>query len=189
MEAVVRIIQVGNAMSYDRLVVPLQHLPLFATLKPEQLEEIAQRAEKLRFKAGDVITHAGAQADGAYLIVSGQADRIDAGAGDREQIVPGSMIGEMAMLIEQTHRATVVARDRVLCLKIHRAALTQQMLEDPSLADGLHAQMTQRLLKTAEQLRRIDSLIAGSLTPDRVGMSSHASSAPQRPQHAQGARF
>lgn len=178
-------------MSYDRLVVPLQHLPLFASLKPEQLEEIAQRAEKLRFKAGDVITHAGADADGAYLIVSGQADRIDAGAGDREQIVPGSLIGEMAMLIEQTHRATVVARDRVLCLKIHRAALTQQMLEDPSLADGLHAQMTQRLLKTAEQLRRIDGLIAGSLAPERPGMAHPSASGPatHRPQHMHGARF
>lgn len=171
-------------MSYDRLIVPLQHLPLFSSLKPEQLEEIAQRAEKLRFKAGDVITHAGTAADGAFLIVSGQADRIDGGpGGEREHIVPGSMIGEMAMLIEQTHRATVVARDRVLCLKISRMALTQQMLEDPSLADGLHAQMTQRLLRTAEQLRRIDGLIANSL-PDSPGVQHGARARSDQPHAA-----
>lgn len=170
-------------MSQERLVIPLQHLPLFSSLKAEQLEEIAHRAEKLRFKAGDVITQAGAPADGAYLIVSGQAERIDAApAAEREQIVPGSMIGEMAMLIDQEYRATVVARDRVLCLKISRAALTQQMIEDPSVADGLHDQMAQRLRRTAEQLRRIDQVIAGSWQ-DTPAMAAQAAG------QTQAARF
>lgn len=162
-------------MSQERLVTPLQHLPLFASLRPDQLEEIAHRAEKLRFKAGDIITHAGAPADGAYLIVSGLAERIDATSPiDREPIVPGSLIGEMAMLIEHDYRATVVARDRVLCLKIGRAGLMQHMLEDPSIADGLHEQMSNRLRETAEQLRRVDQMLAGSWAETRANPGAAA---------------
>lgn len=158
-------------MPQDRVVTPLQRVQLFASLHPDQLEAIAQNAEKLRFRAGDVITHAGGLADGAYLIVAGQAERLDEGAAaaERELIEPGSMIGEMAMLIEHEYRSTVVARDRVLCLKINRTALTAQMLADPSLADGLHEQMTQRLMRTAEQLRKLDQSLAG-LWPDAAAM-------------------
>jgi CRP-like cAMP-binding protein len=56
----------------------------------------------------------------------------------------------------------VVARDRVLCLKINRTALVQQMLEDPTVADGLHDEMSKRLMRTAEELRKIDAMLAGS---------------------------
>ncbi len=148
-------------MSVDRIVTPLQRVALFAGLRLEQLEEIAQRAEKLRFKAGDVIAQRGANADGAFLIVSGQAERMDAtAAGDREPIEEGSLIGEMAMIIDHEYRSTVVARDRVLCLKINRSVLTQHMIEDPTIADSLHEQMTRRLMRTAEELRKIDASLA-----------------------------
>lgn len=153
-------------MSLDRVLTPLQRVSLFASLRPEQVEEIAQNAEKLRFRAGDVITHAGAAADGAYLIVSGQAERLQEGdTMERNAIEPGSLIGEMAMLIEHEYRSTVVARDRVLCLKINRSALMAQMLADPSVADGLHDQMSRRLMHTADQLRQIDQNLA-NIWPD-----------------------
>ena len=47
-----------------------------------------------------------------------------------ELIAPGSLIGEMAMLVEHDYGSTVVARDRVLCLKLMRAELYAQMQED-----------------------------------------------------------
>lgn len=147
----------------DRIVSPLQRVALFASLSPQQLEEIAHRAEKLRFRAGDTITQRGAVADGAYIIVSGQAECLDGNTpGDREAIEEGSIIGEMAMIIDHEYRSTVVARDRVLCLKVNRSALVQQMMEDPTVADGLHEQMTRRLMRTAEELRRIDTTLANS---------------------------
>lgn len=167
-------------MSQDRVVTPLQRIQLFASLQGEQLEQIAQNAERLRFRAGDVITHAGAPADGAYLIVAGQAERMDADSNaERELIEPGSLIGEMAMLIDHEYRATIVARDRVLCLKINRTALTAQMLADPSLADGLHEQMTQRLMRTAEQLRNLDKSLA-NLWPE-MPMAAQAGPGAYRP--------
>jgi signal-transduction protein with cAMP-binding, CBS, and nucleotidyltransferase domain len=66
----------------------------------------------------------------------------------------------MAMLVEHEYRATVVARDRVLCLKITRAAVRAQMLEDAALARHFERRLTERLTRVAEDLRQIDDILA-----------------------------
>jgi len=145
-------------MAMDNLVAPLLRLPLFAGLKPAQLTEIAHGAERLKFWPGDLLTKAGQPGDGAYLIVSGPAQRV-AGPGlmgAPELIAPGSLIGEMAMLVEHDYGSTIVARERVFCLKFLRSALHAQMREDVSLAEHFHDRVTEQLLRTAEELRRID---------------------------------
>ncbi|HWB44932.1 MAG TPA: cyclic nucleotide-binding domain-containing protein [Hyphomicrobiaceae bacterium] len=149
-------------MLMDKIVLPLLGVPLFQGLKPLQITEIARQAERIRFRRGDIITEAGAQGDGAYLIVAGHAERLDdeGGEGLAEPIEPGSLVGEMAMLVEHDYRATVVALDRVHCLKITRAAIHSQMLDDPGLAEHLQAKITKRLLRMAEDLRQIDRLLA-----------------------------
>jgi signal-transduction protein with cAMP-binding, CBS, and nucleotidyltransferase domain len=145
-------------MTIDRVVAPLQRVALFAGLQAEQVAEIGRLAERLRFHAGDVITHSGAPGDGAFLLVSGVAVRADQPGAPIEE---GSLIGEMAMLTEHDYGSTIVARDRVLCLKITRAALHAQMLKDPTIAEHLEQQIAERLARMAETLREIDTKLAG----------------------------
>jgi CRP-like cAMP-binding protein len=149
-------------MAIDRLVAPLLRVPIFAGLRPLQITEIARQAERAKFRRGDVITRAGEPGDGAYLIVSGPADRLvrSGFASAAEPIEPGSLIGEMAMLVEHEYRATVIARDRVLCLKITRGAVRAQMLEDASLARHFERRLSERLTRVADDLRQIDSILA-----------------------------
>lgn len=148
-------------MAIDRLVAPLLRVPIFAGLNALQITEIARQTERLKYRQGDFITHAGAAGDGAYLIVSGPAERLRAGfATASEPIEPGSLVGEMAMLVEHAYRATVVARDRVLCLKITRAALQAQMLDDASLARHFERHLRERLTRVAQDLRQIDGILA-----------------------------
>ena len=64
------------------------------------------------------------------------------------------------MLVEHAYRATVVARDRVLCLKITRAAVHAQMLEDAALARHFERRITERLSRVADDLRQIDGILA-----------------------------
>ena len=145
-------------MAMDNLAALLLRLPIFARLKPLQLAEIVHRADRLKFWPGDLITKAGRSGDGAYLIVSGLAHRIT-GPGleaASEPVAPGSLIGEMAMLVEHHYGSTIVARERVCCLKFLRSALHAQMREDVSLAEHFHDRVTEQLLRTAEELRRID---------------------------------
>ncbi len=163
-------------MTTDNLVAPLSRLPIFAGLKPSQLTQITQAAERLRYWPGDVITKAGQTGDGAYLIVSGTAQRV-AGSGATatpENVAPGSLVGEMAMLIEHEYTSTIVAGDRVFCLKILRSALHAQMLADPSLAQHFHDRVTEQLVRTAEELRRIDKDFAKDFAAHGFGASQPA---------------
>ena len=55
------------------------------------------------------------------------------------------MVGELAMLVEHSLRLDGGGAGRVQCLKIPRAALHAQMLEDPSLAEQLERDHAMRL--------------------------------------------
>ena len=152
----------AGVMATDNFAALLLRLPLFAGLRPPQLAEIARRAESLSFWPGDVLTRAGRPGDGAYLIVSGPAQRVSGLglAAVHEPVFPGSLIGEMAMLVEHDYGSTIVARDRMFCLKFLRAEIHAQMWEDASLAEHFRGHMTERLMRTAEELRQIDSALA-----------------------------
>ena len=149
-------------MAIDRLVAPLLRVPLFAGLKPLQITELARHAERVKFRSGDTITKAGAPGDGAYLVVSGSAEHVVSSDPESpaEPIEPGSLVGEMAMLVEHDYRATVIARGDVLCLKITRTAMCAQMLEDAALARHFERRIFARLSRVADDLRRIEGILA-----------------------------
>lgn len=149
-------------MAMDKVVAALVQVPAFAELKPLQISEIARHARKLKFLRGDIITKAGQPGEGANLIVSGPAERlIGRGVGAQsEPVVPGSLIGEMAMLVEHDYGSTVVARDWVYCVQITRAGIHQQMLEDPTLTEHFQRLITDRLLHMRDTLRQIDGMLA-----------------------------
>ena len=150
-------------MAIDRLVAPLLRVPLFAGLKPLQLTELARQAERVKFRRGDVITKAGEPGDGAYL------DRVGAGRARRHRRTskpppspssPARSSARWPCWSSTTIGATVVARDRVLCLKITRAAVRAQMLEDAALARHFERRISERLSRVADDLRRIDGILA-----------------------------
>ena len=142
-------------MPVDAIVAPLLRVGLFQGLKPLQITEIARQAERIVFRTGETIATAGAAGDAAILIVGGPARRTD----DDETIEPGSLVGEMAMLIEHDFGVTVVADGPVRALRITRAALHAQMLDDPELARHLMDRIASRLTAVAAELRRIDDLL------------------------------
>ncbi len=149
-------------MTKNPIVAPLMRVGLFQGLKPMQITEIARNAERIVFKAGDMITEAGADGEAAYLIVSGPAAVLGDGAIENEQNVveAGSLVGEMAMLIEHEYGSSVVARGAVRALKISREALHAQMLDDPCLAQSLMLRIAERLTDVADELKRIDRVFA-----------------------------
>lgn len=147
----------------DALIAPLRRVELFQGLTPLQITEIARSAERIVFKAGARIAEAGAEADAALLIVSGEADVIgDAEAACLPQPVEvASLIGEMAMLVDYTFGVTVVARTNVRCLKINRDAMHAQIVDDPEVGEKLTANLAERLHRVAGELREIDDRLAG----------------------------
>ena len=153
-------------MPIDRVVAPLLRVPLFAGLRPLQITEIARQAEKLSFRPQQIITKIGQPGDGAFLIVSGQAICVEPldNLAPPEPVTAGSMVGEMAMLVEHEYGSTIVAQERVLCLKITRAALHAQMLDDSALAEHFRIRIAERLRRVQAELREIDGALAACST-------------------------
>jgi CRP/FNR family transcriptional regulator, cyclic AMP receptor protein len=142
-------------MASGKIVEVLQQVAIFRGLQSGQLAALARHAERIKFAPGDAITRAGEAGDGAYLLVSGAAQCLPEAA----RVEPGSLIGQLAMLIEHVYGSSVVARERVYCLKITRAGMHAQMATDPSLALHFERHVTQHLGAVARQLREIDSLL------------------------------
>jgi CRP-like cAMP-binding protein len=149
-------------MAHDALVDPLQCVALFQGLKPLQIAEIARQAERIVFRPGDRIIEEGGEGDAAILIVAGDAVRTSGPEiqDTAERVLPGSLIGEMAMLIDTEHTSTIIAEGPVRALKITRASLHGQMAADPSLADHFVNKIIGRLHALAEELRYIDRVLA-----------------------------
>jgi signal-transduction protein with cAMP-binding, CBS, and nucleotidyltransferase domain len=145
-------------MVVDPLVAPLLRVELFQGLKSAKLTQISRIAERVVFRPGDVITQSGNAADAAFLIVSGAAEwQFDAELNsEAEPIEIGSLIGEMAMLIEHISGSTIIAKTQVRCLALSRSAMHTLMLEDPGLAQHLVAKISRRLSNVADNLRAID---------------------------------
>lgn len=151
-------------MAIDTFVKPMLKLEIFQGLRPLQITEIARRAYRVVYKPGDFIIREDDEADAAIVIVSGEAARIS-GPGllhPAEPVPAGSMLGEMAMLIETRHSSTIVARTEVRALRIAREDLQEQMAEDAALADHFVQRITARLSTVLDALKAIDSMVADS---------------------------
>jgi CRP-like cAMP-binding protein len=164
-------------MSIDAVVKALLGVELFQGLKPMQITEIARRTDRIAYKTGDVIVKQDAQGDAAILIVTGDAVRL-AGPYDtdpRDELIPvGSLLGEMAMLIETDFRSTIIARTPVRALRISRRAMQAQMAEDQSLAGHLVQRISSRLSAIAQTLREIDDRLATPGQPPYAPATSKA---------------
>jgi len=150
-------------MAGDAILNALARLPLFQGLTPAQIREIGARAQRAIYHPGSVLIEENAEGDAAILIVSGEAARVSGPelSARIEPVLPGSLIGEAAMLIETTHSSTVVARGQVRALHLMRDELHAQMLEDPSLAEALIHNIAMRLMRMAKELREVDAALAG----------------------------
>ena len=149
-------------MAIDALVKPFLCLPLFKGLKPLQLTEIVRSAERIVYRAGDLIIEEDKSGDAAIVIVSGEAVRLDSADKNApgEPVPEGSLVGELAMLVETIHSATVVAKGPVRALRITRENIHAQMADDPSLAEHMMNKIGARLQKLASELRAIDQALS-----------------------------
>lgn len=165
-------------MPRDVLIQPLRHLPILQGLTAMQITEIARHADRIVYKPGEAIMVANRPADGAIVIVAGEAERISGpGVGQLPETIPaGAMLAEAAMLVETLHSSTIIARSQVRALKLTREELHRQMAEDPSIAEQLLGRLSQRLGQLAREMREIDSLLAGessAMVPVGTPAGSH----------------
>jgi CRP-like cAMP-binding protein len=170
-------------MTIDSLAAHFLRQELFQGLRPLALTEIVRRAERVVYKPGQTIISDGEEGDAAVLVVAGEAVRIKGSPerAEREAIEPGSLLGEMAMLVETAHSSTIVAETPVRALRIGRDTLQEIMADDPAVAEHFVDKVVRRLQHVADELRRIDRLLDGE-----AAEASATTEAGSEPDHGNG---
>ncbi len=140
----------------------LADIEIFRGLPEDCLTEIARSAERIVFRAGQPILTRHASGDAAYIIMGGDAVALDPDNPEEMQrpLAEGTLLGELAMLIEHAYGVTVMARSNVRCLKLSRDTMLRHMAKQPDLADHFVSRITSRLTRVAVEMRRIDQILA-----------------------------
>lgn len=137
----------------------LRRVPLFSMLTPSQGESVAAAVVKRRFKRGESIVEQGKQSNALAIILTGRARVIATDARGREVILatmhPGDYMGEMSLIDNEPHSATVMAEIQTDALILGRAEFARCLPENDSMAYAVMKGLVQRL-RHAD--RKIESL-------------------------------
>jgi CRP/FNR family transcriptional regulator len=136
----------------------LERVPVFETLAPADLAQVAQVAVPRRFSAGQVIFREGDQSDTCYVVSQGHARALRE-HGDGRTIAlarfgPGDIFGELAMFDDESRSATVEALDDLHALAILGHDMRRLLKEHPDIAVKLVIALGRRLRAANERLAR-----------------------------------
>lgn len=140
----------------------LRAVPLFAGIEPARLKLIAYTSDSIAYRVGQVICRQGEQGEAAYLILEGEADvslSTETGAYVVANLMPGDVVGEIAILCDVPRTATVTARTPLTALRIRKDAFLELVGHFPEVAAQIMRGLAVRLSHTNIELARAHSQI------------------------------
>ncbi len=137
----------------------IRRVPLFALLTTAQAESVADAVAKRRFKRGETVVEQGDKSNTLFILLTGRARVITADKRGREVILstlhPGDYLGEMSLIDNQPHSASVRAEVQTDMLALGRAEFARCLPENSSMAYAIMKGLVQRLRQAD---RKIESL-------------------------------
>jgi CRP-like cAMP-binding protein len=137
----------------------IRRVPLFSLLTGEQAQAIAEGVVKRRYRRGEVIVEQGTKSNALYILLTGRARVVTADARGREVILavlqPGDYLGEMSLIDNEPHSATVRAEVQCDVLVLGRPEFARCLPENSSLSYAIMRGLVARL-RAAD--RQIESL-------------------------------
>ncbi|MFZ1814882.1 MAG: cyclic nucleotide-binding domain-containing protein [Rhizobiaceae bacterium] len=151
-------------MRLEHDIAQLMRVELFQGFQPEQLRLLAFGAEHERLRKGTILYEEGEEADGGYVVVSGQVDLL-LFRGKRELVVDscleGALLGEVALITPNLRVTHAMARTDSEVLVISRRLFHRMLNEFPETAALIHRRISQSVSHTLEQLERVQGRLAG----------------------------
>ncbi|MFZ2295045.1 MAG: Crp/Fnr family transcriptional regulator [Polaromonas sp.] len=137
----------------------IRRVPLFSMLTASQAAVVAEAVVKRRFKRGEPLVEQGKKSNSLSIILTGRARVISSDARGREVILatlrPGDYVGEMSLIDEEPHSASVLAEIQTDALTLGRLEFARCLPESDSMAYAVLKGLVQRL-RHAD--RKIESL-------------------------------
>ncbi len=137
----------------------IRRVPLFSMLTEAQAQTIAESVTKQRFRRGELIVESGKKSNALFIILNGRAHVVATDARGREAILAnlkqGDYIGEMSLIDNQPHSASVRAEVQTDVLVLGRAQFSKILPENAAMTYAIMKVLVQRL-RHAD--RKIESL-------------------------------
>ena len=142
-------------MSIEADVALLERVPTLHLLGTAALRMLAIGSEQRDFSPGDYLFNAGDDADAGYIVRRGSFRVEDRGA----EVVagPGSLIGELALIVAMKRPSSAVALDRSSVIRVARSLFQRVLESDPEAAVRLRDELASRTSRLTG-----DILVAGS---------------------------
>ena len=160
----------------------IRRVSLFSKLTPDQAEALASTVSKKRFKRGEVLVEQGKKSDALYIVLTGRTRVLMTDSKGREVILAtlasGDYVGEMSLIDDAPHSATVVADQQVDVLVLGRASFLHCLGENMEMAHSVMRVLVQRLRKASENISslalvgvygRVAKVLLDSAAPDADG--------------------
>ena len=117
---------------------PIEGVPFFAGLSNEQVENLFAIGNQMHFDKDEVILKEGSLTSDLYIILKGAAQIVLANDSEESmeliEVGQGEVLGEVSLLIDAPHAATVIALEPTDVIQIERERLIKLTEDDPELA-------------------------------------------------------
>jgi CRP-like cAMP-binding protein len=132
-------------------VTVLRTVELFAGVPGQILATLAAQANETTIDAGAVLMKRGDPGDSLFVVLDGA---LSARVGELLVAMhgPGSVVGELAVLVPEPRSATVRATTKTTLLEIDRAAVDELLLDYPEVAKSIIATLVRRFQALNEHL-------------------------------------
>ncbi|MBA3469841.1 MAG: cyclic nucleotide-binding domain-containing protein [Herpetosiphonaceae bacterium] len=127
-----------------RIISTLSRVPLFSGLEIADRRMLAAYLTRHDFERSTVIFEQGSPGKALYLIEQGQIT-VEQNSTIVASLGEGDFFGEMALLSDAPHNATIHCITPARCLQLPGEVFRSLMVENPSLETGLHAVIDARL--------------------------------------------
>ena len=142
-------------MSIEDDIDFLDRVPTLHILGREALRILAISAESIRVQGGETLFEEGEPADGGYVVMHGaimlQSAR-ERTKHDGAIARPGTLIGEMALIVDGMRPATATAMESSTLLRISRGVFLRMLEGEPGAADALKRMISQRVSAALDEL-------------------------------------
>ena len=134
----------------------IRRVSLFSMLTPEQAEALAATVSKKRFKRGQILVEQGKKTDALFIVLTGRTRVLMTDNKGREVILAtlksGDYVGEMSLIDNEPHSASVVADQQVDVLVLGRDSFLRCLGENIEMAHSVMRVLVQRLRKASENI-------------------------------------
>ncbi|HET9986918.1 MAG TPA: cyclic nucleotide-binding domain-containing protein [Kofleriaceae bacterium] len=122
----------------DRLVDRVARTsPLFRPFSDDERALLASRFEVVEVDAGTRLITFGQRADGLYVMLAGKVDVTRTGEGSLATLASGDVFGEMSLMGNRGSTADVLAKTRVLALRLPAAVFQEIIVTYPQVLEYL----------------------------------------------------